>query len=148
MQEFPHHYPVSARAGVDGNVELVAPGLEPIESAAPAEFGGPGDRWSPESLLVAAVADCFVLSFRAIARASRMDWISLKCDVVGELDKIDRAIQFTGFSIRASLEVPQGTREEKAQKLLEMAEKSCLITNSLQAEPHLETEIAVSGSDA
>jgi hypothetical protein len=33
----------------------------------PREFDGRGNQWSPESLLAAALADCFVLSFRAVA---------------------------------------------------------------------------------
>lgn len=143
MQDFPHHYAVTASADVATNVTLESHGLEPLESAGPAEFGGPGDRWSPETLLVAAVADCFVLSFRAIARASKVDWLSLRCDVVGDLDKVERSMQFTGFRLRVRLVVPPGIREGKAERLLEMAEKSCLITNSLKAESTLEAEVVV-----
>ena len=72
-----------------------------------------------------------------------MEWVSLSVDAVGDLDKVGRKTQFVKFQLRAKLEVPEGTREEKAQKLLEMAEKSCLITNSLKAPSHLETEILV-----
>lgn len=143
MQELPHHYAVAASAVSDSNVRLDSPGIESFESAGPAEFGGPGDLWSPETLLVAAVADCYILTFRAIARASKMEWTALKCDVVGDLDKVGRKTQFTRFAIRAKLEIPEGTREEKAQKLLELAEKSCLITNSMKAPSHLESEILV-----
>jgi len=141
VQDFPHHYVVAASARSDSNVQLASRGVENIESAGPVEFGGPGDRWSPETLLVAAVADCFILAFRAIARASQMDWISLSCDVVGDLDRVDKVTQFTDFSIHATLEIPEGTRESKAQRLLEKAEKSCLITNSLKAESNLEAEV-------
>ena len=73
MQDLPHHYVVKASADTDSHILLESPGLEPVTSAGPAEFGGPGDLWSPETLLVAAVADCFILTFRAIARASRME---------------------------------------------------------------------------
>ena len=48
-----------------------------MHSSAPVEFDGPGDRWSPETLLIAAIADCFILTFRAIACATRMDWQGL-----------------------------------------------------------------------
>lgn len=143
MQDFPHHYAVTASAERDVNVRLDSPGLEPIESAGPAEFGGPGDRWSPETLLVASVADCFVLSFRAIARASKMDWISLRCDAVGDLERVDRVTQFTKFKLRVRLEVPPGIREGKAERLLEKAEHSCLITNSLKASSTLDAEVVV-----
>jgi len=141
VQDFPHHYAVSAAARSDSNVELSSPGLENLQTAGPAEFGGPGDLWSPETLLVAAVADCFVLSFRAIARASKMDWISLSCDVVGDLNRIDKVTQFTGFTLRVVLEVPEGTIEEKAMRLLEKADRSCLLTNSLIADSHLDAEV-------
>jgi organic hydroperoxide reductase OsmC/OhrA len=143
MHEFPHHYAVTASSAADSNVALESPGLESLESAGPAEFGGPGDLWSPETMLVASVADCFILSFKAIARASKFEWLSLSCDVVGDLDKVERITQFVGFRLRVTLEVLEGTREDKALRLLEKAEKSCLITNSLKAESHLDAEVLV-----
>ena len=143
MHEFPHHYAVTASSAADSNVALESPGLESLESAGPAEFGGPGDLWSPETMLVASVADCFILSFKAIARASKFEWLSLSCDVVGDLDRVERITQFVGFRLRVTLEVLEGTREDKALRLLEKAEKSCLITNSLKAESHLDAEVLV-----
>ncbi|MDH3748864.1 MAG: OsmC family protein [Gammaproteobacteria bacterium] len=143
MQDFPHHYQVSATAETTSHVELRSEGLSPIESAPPPEFGGPGDRWSPESLLVAAVADCFVLSFKAIAGASRLEWNGIHCDVDGVLDKLDGKMRFTEFKVSATLSVPNGTDQSKAARLLEKAEHACLITNSLIADRELTTKITV-----
>ncbi len=145
MQNLPHHYAVTAATSTDGYVDLTSMGLERIESAPPAEFGGPGDRWSPETLLVAAVADCFILTFKAIARASKFDWISLSCEVDGVLDRVDNATKFTGFALRVVLDAPHGTDELKARSLLEKAEHVCLITKSLNGsrlnKPHTETKL-------
>lgn len=141
MQDLPHHYRVAATAGPEGDVDLASAKLEPIRSAPPAEFGGPGDRWSPETLLVAAVADCFVLSFRAIARGSRLSWLSLNCDVEGTLARIEGTTKFTEFSISATLGVPEGTDVERARRLLEKAEASCLISNSLSGATHLAADV-------
>ena len=141
MEPLPHHYPATATVSADSNVRLTTPGAAAIKSAGPLQFGGPGDLWSPEALLSAAVADCFVLSFRAIARKARFDWLNLDCDVNGTLDKVDGQTRFTEFAVRATLTVPAGTHREKAEKLLATAEKTCLITNSLNAERHLVTEI-------
>jgi organic hydroperoxide reductase OsmC/OhrA len=124
---------------------LTSPGIPALESAGPAEFGGPGDLWSPETLLVAAVADCFILSFRSIARASKLEWSTMNCDAEGTLDRVDKVTQFTGFKLRAVLEVPEGTDEAKAMRLLERAEKVCLITNSMFAESTLEAEVRMAG---
>lgn len=143
MQEFPHRYRVLAAAGPEEKVELSSPGLEDLTSAAPAEFGGPGDKWSPETFLAAAVADCFILSFKAIARASKLEWINLSCDVVAVLDRIDKVTRFTEFRETVVLEVPPGSDEQKALRLLERAENVCLVTNSLTATTHLDATVRI-----
>ncbi len=143
MQDFPHHYLATAVTGHDTNVELSSPGLETLESAGPPEFGGPGDLWSPETLLSAAIADCFILSFRAIARASKFEWVSLRCDVDAVLDKVEKVTQFTEIHETVVLEVPPGTDEAKAMRLLERAERICLITNSMTAATHLDATVKV-----
>ena len=141
MQDFPHHYHVEARSGTGGDVILSARGLPELATQAPAEFGGPGDRWSPETLLAAAVADCFVLGFRAIARASKFDYEALEVEVEGVLERIDRVTRFTAFTVRARLQVPAGADEARALRLLEKAEETCLITNSLNCETRLEPQV-------
>lgn len=141
MHSFPHHYRISATAGPEGDVALSGDGLDAIASAPPVEFGGPGDRWSPETLLVASVADCFMLSFRAIARASKFSWVSLDCSVEGKLDRVEGETRFTEFLVRASLEVSPGANEERAHRLLEKAEKTCLITNSLSSTVRLDAQV-------
>lgn len=137
MQDLPHCYKVSANAENDSPVIVSSAGLPSLQTAGPPEFGGPGDVWSPETLLVAAVADCFVLTFRAMARASRLEWTSLGCKVSGTLDKIGKVTQFTGFDVDVDLMVPQGTDASKANRLLQKAEHHCLITNSLKADSKL-----------
>jgi peroxiredoxin-like protein len=145
MQELPHHYRAAAAARPDSHVDLSSRGLPDLESASPAEYGGPGDRWSPETLLVAAVADCFVLTFKAIARASKFEWSSVECDVEGVLDREDKVTRFVNFRIRAVLDVPAGTDEGRARRLLEKAEQNCLITSSLTGHATLETEVRGAG---
>ena len=143
MQTLPHRYAIKATADFDGELDLSADGLPALRSAAPAEFDGPGDQWSPETLLVGAVGDCFILTFRSVARASRLPWQSMTCDVTGTLDRIERAMQFTAFEIRAQLHVPAGVDPDVARRLLEKAEAACLVSRSLKATTHLTAEVAV-----
>ncbi|HYW77025.1 MAG TPA: OsmC family protein [Gammaproteobacteria bacterium] len=142
MQEFPHHYKVAADAKPEGTVVLTSDGLDDLASAAPAEFGGPGDQWSPETLLSAAVADCFILGFKAIARASHFPWNSLQCHVEGVLERIDHVTRFTEFKVHATLEIPADADEERARRLLEKADATCLVTNSMTSTVHLETVVS------
>src|SRR5712691_7481684 len=148
MQPFPHRYEVEASATASGNITLESERLPVLTSAAPAEFGGPGDRWSPETLLVAAVADCFVLTFRGIAGKSQLAWTNLRCDAVGTLDRVDGVTRFTEVALRARLEVPVDTDEAKVHRLLEKAEQSCLISNSLKATVHLQADVQIQRSAA
>jgi len=143
MQDLPHHYVVSASAEAAGSVIVSSEGLPDLETAGPAQFGGPGDVWSPEDMLVGSVANCLILSFRAIARAAKLDWLTLECEAEGTLDKVEKLTQFVGFNIKARLTIPNEADRNKAGVLLEKAEKYCLITNSLKAEPHLEAEVVV-----
>ncbi len=138
-----HFYTANASASPEGNVTLDIDGLQSMESAAPKEFGGPGGQWSPEDLLSAAVADCFVLSFRAIAAMSRFSYKEIKCTATGELDKAETGVQFVGFKVSATLVVDADADQERAASLLKKAKAACFITNSLKATAELETQIDV-----
>jgi len=144
MHPFPHRYTVAADARPDGDVPLSSEGVRVIESAPPREFDGPGNQWSPEQLLTAAVVDCFVLGFRAIAQASKFRWLHLEARTQGNLDRIQGKMQFTRFDTHAKLQVAAGTDLERARRLLEKAELSCLVANSLASERHLTCEIVES----
>jgi organic hydroperoxide reductase OsmC/OhrA len=141
VQTLPHHYTVGAVANTEGEARLESGNLPALSTAPPPEFGGPGGHWSPETLCVGAVADCFVLTFRALARASKLPWSSLRCDVEGTLDRVERVTQFTAFQVHAALQVPAGTDEARARTLLERAEQTCLISQSLKAPSQLHATV-------
>jgi organic hydroperoxide reductase OsmC/OhrA len=140
-QPLPHRYLVEASAGPEGGVVLASAGLEPLHTAAPAEFDGPGDRWSPETLLVGAIADCFVLGFRAVARSARLAWLSLEVEVVGTLERVEGAARFTHFAIEARLRIPVEGDRAAAGRVLHRAEAGCLVSNSLSGRRQLTVEI-------
>lgn len=141
MHPFPHRYQVVASAAAEGEVRIAGTGLPDLATMPPPEFDGPGGYWSPETLLVAALGDCFILSFRAVARASKLPWRELSADVQGLLERTEGGSRFTRFDTRARLVVPAGTDHARARLLLEKAEKICLISNSLTADRHLECEV-------
>jgi len=104
--------------------------------------------WSPETLLVAAVADCYVLSFRAVARASRLDWEGLDVEVEGVLDRADGRTRFVRFDITAKLALMRESDAPRASAVMETAKRSCLITNSLNGECVLRPRITVGMAEA
>ena len=143
MQAFPHTYAVTAAARGRDDVTLSSDRLAPIVSAPPVEFDGPGDRWSPEALFVGAVADCYVLTFCAVAAFHKLPWTSLVCHAEGVVDRLERATRFVAFDLQAQLTIPAGSDVQLATRLLLQAKQACLITNSLTAPVRLETAITV-----
>jgi organic hydroperoxide reductase OsmC/OhrA len=143
MDAYPHHYQVKAVARAEGSVTIDSEHLPRLSTAPPRQFGGPGDQWSPETLLVAAAADCLILTFRAVARASKLSWLDLECSAEGVLDRVDGASRFTEMRLHARLTLPAGGDVERGKHLLEKAEKGCLITNSLKAEPTLTADVVL-----
>lgn len=141
MHPYPHQYLASAAGAPAGPVRVTSPQLPDIETAPPPEFDGPGGVWSPESLLCAAVADCFILTFRGVSRAAKFEWLSLECRVQGTLERVDGKSRFTKFATFATLVVSAGSDITKARSHLERAEHGCLVANSLLGERRLETEI-------
>src|SRR5262245_14451194 len=144
MDDFPHVYGVESSCGPAGRVALASSGAPALESDAPTQFGGPGDRWSPEGLLLGALIDCLSLSFRASAAASKLGWVDLRCRAEGTLDRIDGAMRFTAIRVQARLRIPSGEKVDRAQRLLERAKRNCPVSNSLA----IEVEVAASVEEA
>jgi len=141
MQSLPHHYDVTVNATETGRAQITSPGLGVIVSEPPPQFDGSGNFWSPETLTVAAVADCLVLTFRAIANASKLRWSTLVCDGTGTVDRSDGVTRFTAIQLHARLVLPAGADREKARRTLEKAENACLVGNSFQFHPVLEADV-------
>jgi len=141
MRPFPHQYSAWAIAGHDAVVTLEGDRLPPLQSSLPPEFGGSGEHWSPETLLVAAVADCYSLTFRGLAGKAKLPWTSLACHVTGTLDRVEYVTRFVEFRVHAQLQLPEGANEDQARRLLEKAESTCLITRSLTAPTTLEVVV-------
>ncbi|HLJ39470.1 MAG TPA: OsmC family protein [Steroidobacteraceae bacterium] len=148
MHPYPHRYSASASGSGTGLVTAGSAGLPGLETASPPQFDGPDGVWSPETLLCASLADCFILTFRAVSRAARFEWLRLECRVEGVLERVTQGSQFTRFTTFATLTVPAGADAAKARALLERAEHGCLIANSLRGTRTLEAQIIVAAAIA
>lgn len=144
MQPLPHTYTVTASAQTDGQITVTPEGQQPLASNAPVQFNGPGDAWSPEDLFVASVADCFILTFRAVAKHAGLPWSAIQCDAAGELDKVDGVMQFSKIVLTATLRVSADADATQADQLLHKAEQHCLVSNSLKCPVTLQVQVITS----
>jgi peroxiredoxin-like protein len=138
MKPLPHLYEAHLAGGPDGYAIVAVPGLPNLSSAPPADFDGPGDAWSPEHLMLAAVETCFLFTLRAVAKASKIDFISLDLTGEGKVDRAEGVTRFTEIVLRPRLVVTPGTDRERALKVVERSEKACLVSASLQTPVRLE----------
>jgi organic hydroperoxide reductase OsmC/OhrA len=141
VHPYPHLYSASAAGGPAGTVAVTSSGLPEITTAPPPEFDGPGGIWSPEALLCAALANCFILTFRALAKGSKFEWLGVECRVDGVLEKAEGVTRFTKYTTHATLTVAPGGDVAKARTLLERAEHYCLVSNSVNGTRSLVAEV-------
>jgi peroxiredoxin-like protein len=142
VQPYPHQYTVTGAAlPGPGSISIRTTGAPVLVTSLPAEFDGPGDQWSPESLLVAAAADCYLFTFRGIATKSRLAWTQVSVVATGTLDRIDNASRFTHISLRVQLELPEQANIELARRVATRAEETCLVTRSLSATTSLSVSL-------
>lgn len=114
-----------------------------INFSAPPEFQGEPGLWTPEHLLVASVATCFLTTFRAIAEISRLQVVRLEIEAEGLLEKQEGGFRFTRVVIRPLLTVADAADQERAQKMLEKAERACLVSRSLSTHIELQAKVEV-----
>ena len=142
MASFPHEYKVMAAGGPEGNVPVESKGLPALDTSPPPEFGGPEGYWSPETMLTGAVANCLILTFRALAKARKLEWTRLEVNCTGVVDKTREGLKFTRFDLEAALVVKAETDEDQARQVLDNAKKHCLVTASLAAETQMTAAVS------
>ena len=126
--------------------DLRAPVLPNRQVDAPPEFKGHDGVWTPEHLFVASVNTCFMTTFLAIAENSKLEVVSFKADAKGKLEKLDgQGFMMTEITLHPKLVISHARDAERANRILEKAEKHCLISNSIKTETKLEPEVSFAG---
>ena len=118
-----------------------------IHFSAPPEFGGMEGRWTPEDLLLAAIASCFTTTFRAIAGDSKFEYIDLQVEVEGTVSKADSGYNFSKIILRPTLTIHDEENRDRALILLQKTKAACLVSKALATasalEPHVEIASAL-----
>lgn len=115
-----------------------------IEVATPPEFPkGIPNIWSPEHFFVSAVSSCLMTTFLAIAENSKLEFSAFTCQAIGKLDKVDGKFMVAEIFLKPKIIIKNADQKERAQKVLEMSEKACLISNSIKSKILFETNIIV-----
>lgn len=141
-----HEYEVIGRWGGGRGGTLESHTLNHVlEFSAPPEFQGRVGFWTPEHFLVGAVASCFISTFSAIAESSKLEFVSLRLEAKGVLEKVEGGgYRFAEISLYPELTIARHEDRERAQRLLEKAERGCLVARSLASKVSVTPAITVS----
>ena len=121
-----------------------ADSLPDLPVASPPEFGGPEGVWSPEHMLVGAVATCLMTTFRAVAEASGLDVVDYEDRAIGHLRRgDDRMYSFETVTLRPQITISDPTKIDRAMRLIHKADTACLVSRSVAANVVVEPTITV-----
>jgi organic hydroperoxide reductase OsmC/OhrA len=123
-------------------VQVDARGKKSLEVATPPEFqGGLAGHWSPEDLLVAATASCFLVTLSAVAERRNVELLDAAATATGHISRRDDGrLGFTVVEIDAELEtVPGG--EDAVRSAAKAAAERCLVSQALDVPVHVATKV-------
>lgn len=114
-----------------------------IHFTAPTEFGGFEGRWTPEELLLAALAGCFTTTLRSISGSAQFDFTDLEVETSGTVRKADPGYGFSEIVIRPKLKIAASKEREHTLDLLKKAERLCLVSRTIDVPLRFEPQIEV-----
>jgi organic hydroperoxide reductase OsmC/OhrA len=123
-------------------IRLSSDGKSPLEVATPPEFrDGIAGMWTPEDLLVAAVASCYVQTLRAIAGRREILLYEVEVEGVGHVTRrVDGRLGFVVIELRVELSVDR--QDERAgEKAARDAHCACLVARALDIPVELELDV-------
>ena len=122
---------------------------EALEVATPPEFrGGLKGYWSPEDLLVASAASCFLLTFAAVAERREVPVVDVSVSATGHMSRRDEGrLGFTVIELDALIETTPGN-EEAVLRAAAAAEERCLVTQALDVPVHVGVQVRVAAAAA
>jgi organic hydroperoxide reductase OsmC/OhrA len=114
-----------------------------IHFAAPPQFGGLEGRWTPEDLLLSALAGCFTTTFQSVSLHSKFKYIDLQVEAVGTVNKMETGYGFSEIVIRPNLTIIEEESRERGIVLLQKAAGLCLVSRALTPAPKFEIRIEI-----
>lgn len=109
-------------------------------SSAPAYKGNP-TRWNPEELLGAALANCHMLTFLALAQKAQIDVRSYTDHATAVLEMADGFMRVTKITLAPTITVAAGADEGNVKTLFEKAHKYCFVANSIRSHVEMQPTI-------
>ncbi|MGH7911314.1 MAG: OsmC family protein [Candidatus Dormibacteraceae bacterium] len=144
MTESRHRYQIEVRwtgnrgtgtaayAGYGRDHEVLAPGKSRLAGSSDVAFRGDADRWNPEELLVAALAQCHLLAYLHECVKEGVVVTGYRDQATGTMQTDpDGGGHFTEVTLHPVVTVAEAGMVERAQAMHDRAHHHCFIASSV-----------------
>ncbi|WP_030154711.1 OsmC family protein [Glycomyces sp. NRRL B-16210] len=139
-----HHYEVNVRwTGNTGNGtaryleygrdhDITASGKPLIRGSADPAFLGQKERWNPEDLLIASLAECHMLTYLALCARDRIVVTAYEDEATGTMtETAGNSGRMTEVVLRPRVTITDPEKADRATELHHDANRACFIANSV-----------------
>ena len=112
----------------------------------PPEMDGPGIGTNPDEMLLGAAATCYIITLAAMMERSRLEKKSLTMTSEGIVDVTNGVITYERIIHKPRIVLPADATDEdiqKAHRLAERAEASCMISRAVKGNVEIELKASV-----
>jgi len=132
----------------DRTVLLRADGKPDLLGSADPTFRGDADRWNPEELLLAALAQCHLLSYLHSAVDHGVVVVAYDDSPVGTMAQVGKGGRFTSVTLRPRVSVADAAMVETARAIHAEASQNCFIAASVNFPVEHEPTVLVAAGGA
>ncbi len=125
------------------DVLLRAAGKPDLLGSADPTFRGDAGRWNPEEMLLAALAQCHLLSYLHSAVNHGVVVVAYADSPVGTMEQVGQGGRFTSVTLRPRVTVADAAQAETAQAIHAEAGRNCFIAASVSFPVGHEPTVAV-----
>lgn len=115
----------------DRDVRVTGASVPALELSADKPFRGDPTRWNPELLLVAALAECHLLSFLHVAVSHGVTVVDYSDEPIGTMTQEGIGGHFTRVLLRPTVTITDPAQVDLVPQLHHEASKACFIASSV-----------------
>lgn len=143
-----HHFHLHADwPGGRNDIGTIQAGNLQTKISVPPEMDGPGIGTNPDQMLLGAASTCYIITLAAMLERSHIKKVSLTMESEAIVDVTNGVFTYKKIIHRPSLVLSYETTEkdlEKARKLVDKSESSCMISRAIKGNVEVELDAAIS----
>ncbi|WP_414858529.1 OsmC family protein [Nocardioides sp. Root190] len=125
------------------DVVLRAAGKPDLAGSADPTFRGDAGRWNPEEMLLAALAQCHLLSYLHSAVTHGIVVVDYDDSPVGTMSQVGQGGHFTSVTLRPRVVITDAAQADLAREIHVEASANCFIAASVNFPVHHEPVIEI-----